>query len=335
MRWLKFEEFASSSAPDATLEDIDWPDILIQVWHNAVKNTGGDNILPAWSMEKWQDMMFRNSLVNVNDLHQYTTMWATCDSNVRDWMQGRRRVDNATADIGGWLADYVHTKFLVQTGQARPTTRFRVIANQMYSSLHRAMNGTGDDAHLAHMNAVGVGNIFEHLCWHAFECNRGEFVLAVVWQAANRTLPLEASASSLPDASARHVPSWERGHNTQPPRAIKNIINELYSAYCTQDEHGDWMVDKLEHEFPIHSQNWQQVLGKNFPRGRNLQCCVATFFPQEADHNRENAPRLDLVLTFDDGLSVRYHPKAKLIWSTEKQPTEAMQQRMNLMERIR
>ena len=95
------------------------------------------------------------------------------------------------------------------------------------------------------------------------------------------------------------------------------------------------MADQLEHELHIDIQNWRQVFGQHFPRGRKLLCCAATFFPREADHNRNNAPRLDFVLTFEHGVSARYHPGAELIWSGESQPTEAMQQRMDLMERRR
>ena len=36
------------------------------------------------------------------------------------------------------------------------------------------------------MNPDRAGNILEQLCWHAFENGREEFVIALVWQAANR-----------------------------------------------------------------------------------------------------------------------------------------------------
>ena len=49
----------------------------------------------------------------------------------------------------------------------------------------------------------------------------------------------------------------------------------------------------------------------------------------------EPAPRLDIVLTLNDGVTVRYHPKAALIYSTETQPTKAMQERYNLATTLR
>ena len=35
-----------------------------------------------------------------------------------------------------------------------------------------------------------------------------------------------------------------------------------------------------------------------------------TYFMDEADANHFDRPRLDFVVSFDDGTSVRYHPKA-------------------------
>ena len=46
-----------------------------------------------------------------------------------------------------------------------------------------------------------------------------------------------------------------------------------------------------------------------------------TFFTDEADPNRENRPRMDIVISFSDGVSVRYHPRATLVWSNQAYPT--------------
>ena len=79
-------------------------------------------------------------------------------------MQGTPHVRDETADAGGWLAAYVHTKLFVQTQQARSTIVLRDITNAMHMSLHKAMDNTGDDAHLTEINAVAVGAVLEHLC---------------------------------------------------------------------------------------------------------------------------------------------------------------------------
>ena len=54
---------------------------------------------------------------------------------------------------------------------------------------------------------------------------------------------------------------------------------------------------------------------------------VPTFFHDEPDPNQKDKPRLDIVVSFDNGVSARYHPSAVPIWLTETQPTGAMQTR--------
>ena len=41
---------------------------------------------------------------------------------------------------------------------------------------------------------------------------------------------------------------------------------------------------------------------------------MPVFFMDEADHDNFDRPRLDLVVSFDDGRTVRYHPGSERIW---------------------
>ena len=41
---------------------------------------------------------------------------------------------------------------------------------------------------------------------------------------------------------------------------------------------------------------------------------MPVFFMDEADHNHFGKPRLDFVVSFDDGRVVRYHPDCEEIW---------------------
>ena len=50
------------------------------------------------------------------------------------------------------------------------------------------------------LNPVRSGDILELLCWHAFEHNRGELILAIVWHSVNRGLPLPTETSSSSSA---------------------------------------------------------------------------------------------------------------------------------------
>ena len=91
-----------------------------------------------------------------------------------------------------------------------------------------------------------------------------------------------------------------------------------------------WTVRLIEHELALSDRHWEQLLGHNFPPGRAKVNCVLTFFSTDADQNHNGALRLDIVLTFSDGITVRYHPKALWIRSTQPQPSHAMQQWIKL-----
>ena len=114
----------------------------------------------------------------------------------------------------------------------------------------------------------------------------------------------------------------------------RDILDPLYDACIWNEENQEWIIPSLHTELEINKDYWRSVLGANFPARTNITKCVATFYHDEPDHNREFKPRLDIVLSFSNGTEARYHPKAKLIWSYEYRPTEAMQQRYRLAAKI-
>ena len=148
------------------------------------------------------------------------------------------------------------------------------------------------------------------------------------------------ASSHVPRADATEHSSSSSAAPTPPQtplmapmlKKIKLLMAQLYKENCSA---GVQTARQLEHELSLTDYPWQQILGDAFPANRELVRSVASFFPDEADSNRGGAPRLDIVLTFNDGMTVRYHPQAKLIWSTEPQPTLAMQKRMNLARKYR
>ena len=114
---------------------------------------------------------------------------------------------------------------------------------------------------------------------------------------------------------------------------IKKDIFAPLNAKCVWNEDTKkWTVPANE-EVLTSICNWESALGSNYPRGQQVTKCAATFFVDEADSNQYGKPRLDIVVTFSNGLQVRFHPQAKPIWSTEQQPTKAMEARMQLMRK--
>ena len=347
MGWNRIEALAQLSPTDATLASICWPSVLNKVWASA----GGDDILPDvsqaamtsclrhWNLEVWQRILHTHGIASVQGLQNYIELWATQDSNVDAWIRGKRAVMGPAADIGGWLADYCYTEFLVLSGQALPTIKYRVVCNDLYKSLFRLLVGS-------ELHAVRSGDILELLCWHAFEHNRGELILAIVWHSVNRGLqpPTQTSSSSSPGPHTYYQNRSGDAHPTAscaPKKKITKVnvkkdIFEPLLARCVYDEVDmQWAVDKTEHELDISILNWRQTLGKNFPEGEEVVKCMATFFTEEPDSNRAGKPRLDIVLTFSSGIWARYHPGAALIWSTDHLPTLAMEKRMQYRAKLR
>jgi hypothetical protein len=80
---------------------------------------------------------------------------------------------------------------------------------------------------------------------------------------------------------------------------------------------------------------WKQLLKADHPTTHGsaaqpaLESVSARFFENEPDANRGDRPRLDIVFTFSDGRWARYHPKATLIWSDDRLPSDAMRIRYN------
>ena len=155
-------------------------------------------------------------------------------------------------------------------------------------------------------------------------------------QDAKDTLELQAkntSASSSADTAAEATHQSTAVQTVQlPDTKIKRIFQSL-NAKCTQDpETGHWScpdTGDAETESALWKFHWDQMVGRD-----DIKSIVPTFYPMEADANQQGKPRLDLLVTFENGASVRYHPKAKPIWSSDSQPTDAMQNRMRYKEKL-
>ena len=124
---------------------------------------------------------------------------------------------------------------------------------------------------------------------------------------------------------------------SQKPQSLRKQVFQPLLARCTWDAQGNrWVCPLPQPEASLSSYPWPAMLGfgPDCPRGKEIANIVPTFFEDEPDHNQQNKPRLDIVVSFLDGVTVRYHPSATPIWSTEPQPTVAMQMRYRLAAKL-
>ena len=190
--------------PGITLARFEWRLFLQQLWESSIKEgiriSGAATEHADWhyemDVETWQKILFACQLDTIEGLSKYVQAWCGEDRLVAQWMQGSVKCKKPTADIGGWLADYCNTAFLVLSKQAKPNIKFRVVSNKLYRSLADLIGPFG-------MSAEASGDVWEQLCWHAYEHDRGAFVLSVIWNTTNRCL--DASAAAGRGAATEHT----------------------------------------------------------------------------------------------------------------------------------
>ena len=117
----------------------------------------------------------------------------------------------------------------------------------------------------------------------------------------------------------------------QPVRECLNIRRDVLApllAQCRQDAHTKtWLIPETTADARLLNMDWSNML--KIRPGANITAVVPTFYEDEPDPNQRDAHRLDIVVCFADGRSVRYHTSADPIWSDEPQPTKAMRTRYN------
>ena len=114
----------------------------------------------------------------------------------------------------------------------------------------------------------------------------------------------------------------------QPQLAIRrDVLNPLLDACTWDDATGAWLTPATEPDARLCGLDWRNML--KLPPGWTPANFVPTFFHDEPDPNQDDKPRLDTVVSFEDGQWVRYHPNAEAIWSAQQRPTDAMRKRYN------
>ena len=160
------------------------------------------------------------------------------------------------------------------------------------------------------------------------------------WKKQDRTRTLQNSGGVTRPAtepSSENSTATASTSQVQPQEPRCNLINIKKDIFAPLNAECVWDADTKQWTVPANkalpksSCNWESAFGSNYPRGQQVTNCVAVFFQDEADANQGGKPRLDIVVTFSNGMQVRFHPAAKPIWSTEQQPTAAMKARMQLM----
>ena len=355
MKWKALKNFSMcSTALYPALSDLPWSLIMHQVVQMAALEVGS---LPlsateqlTWSLTMWQETVQKAGLDTIKGLQQYLLQWKRDDSVVEAWLDGTLTCSPSTADIGGWLADYMHSLFTFLTEQGKPNMKYVVVPNKDYKSLCVLLD-VWCKSHakaVCDRNPEKLGNILEQLCWHAYEHRQGVVILAIIWNTVNRCLASGAATEHILDSVTDELGAATEHTPAPPPQPVlydfaigqtlskrsgsrlrSELLKPLIAEYVGQHVEGRDIEIDLTTQRPYP---WQEVMaGQGLPRGLRVVRCTARFFSEEADSNTEPKfePRLDVVLYLDDGTYARYHPGIKLIYSNHP-PTGAIVQRRQL-----
>ena len=194
MGWSYFADVYAELG-EVSLGGVDWDAILNTLWWEVMQRHHLD-VGPMYRLDAWEEVLRVCGLLDEDGFLRRIVDWGAADDNVERWLHGDRPISRNTADLGGWLADYVNTLYQKRRGGVRDRVKYMAIHNGIYRSVfHKFGFALTPSANTA-------GNIFEHLCWHAFEHHREELVLAIVWHTAKEARDQQSNASlSGTDAS--------------------------------------------------------------------------------------------------------------------------------------
>jgi hypothetical protein len=115
--------------------------------------------------------------------------------------------------------------------------------------------------------------------------------------------------------------------------SIKQIMLH-YNGLCERDRcTGRWIVPQTEELASVTPHfNWPHMLHDEALANheKNITSILPTYFMDEADSNQYDRPRLDILVTLDDGTSVRYHSGADV-----SNQSDGIQKRRNRLNKLR
>ena len=325
MGWRSLQH-VSVSHPGATLGHLDWRYVLSDVWQSAMQEGIRISGVPQpgdWhnemDVETWQKILFACNIDTVEGLRRYVQAWGESDPVVFHWMQGAVKCEKPTADIGGWLADYCNTAFLVLSKQASPNVIYKVVSNALYRSLANLIRPLG-------MSAESSGDVWEQLCWHAYEHNRGAFVLSVIWNTTNRCLDAPAASAHVsspprPPAAVRGSTSGDTGLTMEEatrlqrrnrPSGLHKAMRETLQEVAAATEENPY---ERRREVPP-TLPWREYIAFHDKCelfvGSGIDRFYLYFMPEvDPQKVRGGQLRLNYVIERQDGTVVLLHPGTK------------------------
>ena len=215
-QWHRFEAVRTMAPSFACLGDLNWKQLVKFVIGRALEKAGFAHGRYHVTAELWHLLAARAHLGSPQDICHYLQAWSISDPYVSQLLTGRRRPTRSSADLGGWLADYMNTVFRVAHHGARADAKYVVVDNALYRSVAQMtfttfIDGAASSVSGPPSSTVALGDIWESLVWHAYENDRPEFVLGMILVTMTRAI------ANVPSTAASSSCNASFGSPLQPP----------------------------------------------------------------------------------------------------------------------
>ena len=162
-----------------TLRDIPWRRILEHLLTTAATRIN----IPFDAPKLLSAVVEAAGMSTLDDLTSYLHEWRAVSERVRavlDWQISAKEMCERNRP-GAWLADCMITELKVREQGLRSSVHYHAVGNPEYQIIGQEM-GIAQECG-SNSSANNVGNQLECLCWVAFEEDRPEWIIALVWHA--------------------------------------------------------------------------------------------------------------------------------------------------------
>ena len=162
-----------------TLRDIPWRRILEHLLTTAATRMN----IPFDAPKLLSAVVEAAGMSTLDDLTSYLHEWRAVSERVQavlDWQISAKEMCERNRP-GAWLADCMITELKVREQGLRSSVHYHAVGNPEYQIIGQEM-GIAQECG-TNSSANNVGNQLECLCWVAFEEDRPEWIIALVWHA--------------------------------------------------------------------------------------------------------------------------------------------------------
>ena len=292
MSWHRFVAVRTMAPLGWKFGNLNWDQLVESIIGKSLLKAGYAPQTYDLSGELWCELARAADLSTPDELQFYLTKWGRCDSFVSQLLTGMRTAVASASDLGGWLADYMNTALGRAMGLVQEKVKYRVVDNAAYRTVaSMTFASTLVDSPLAGRqpspSAVRLGNICEILSWHAYEHDRPEYIIGLLYITMTRAIANDAQAVDSRQSAGDHVPyvappqppplapSPQQAVESRPSAWTKTFQSDglwvmtLVCRHCKREENTPGVRDWSDCFRRAEEMGWKKPSSRGW---RNVRC---------------------------------------------------------------